>query len=157
MHPEPEEPTARTSAESPTVRNMEIAQAIERLETLHRAVLCTQRQDGSPQMSPVVCAVDEDNYLVVSTRETAMKTKHLRRDPRVALCVFSDGFFGPWLQVEGTAEIVPLPEAMEGLVAYYRKLSGEHSNWDEYRQAMISERRVLVRITIERAGPDIQG
>ncbi|MGO9558865.1 MAG: PPOX class F420-dependent oxidoreductase [Acidimicrobiales bacterium] len=136
---------------------MEIAQAIERLETLHRAVLCTRRHDGSPQMSPVVCVLDEDNRLVVSTRETAMKAKHLRRDPRVALCVFSDGFFGPWLQVEGRAEIVSLPEAMDGLVAYYRRLSGEHSDWDEYRAAMTTERRVLVRITIERAGPDIQG
>ncbi len=86
-----------------------------------------------------------------------MKAKHLRRDPRVALCVFSDGFFGPWLQVEGRAEIVSLPEAMDGLVAYYRRLSGEHSDWDEYRAAMTTERRVLVRITIERAGPDIQG
>ncbi|MGO9196679.1 MAG: PPOX class F420-dependent oxidoreductase [Acidimicrobiales bacterium] len=136
---------------------MEIAQAIERLETLHRAVLCTRRQDGSPQMSPVVCALDGDGRLVVSTRETAMKAKYLRRDPRVALCVFSDGFFGAWLQVEGTAEIVSLPEAMEGLVAYYRALSGEHPNWDEYRQAMIDEKRVLVRVTIERAGPDVQG
>ena len=86
-----------------------------------------------------------------------MKTRQLRRDPRVALCVFSDAFYGEWLQIEGTAEIVPLPEAMEGLVSYYRSLSGEHPDWDEYRQAMVDERRVLLRIDVDRAGPDRQG
>ena len=136
---------------------MDIDAALDKLGTLHRAVICTRRADGSPQMSPVVCAVDADRRVVVSTRETAMKTQQLRRDPRVALCVFSDAFYGEWLQIEGTAEIVPLPEAMEGLVSYYRSLSGEHPNWDEYRQAMVDERRVLLRIDVDRAGPDRQG
>jgi PPOX class probable F420-dependent enzyme len=93
----------------------------------------------------------------VSTREAAMKVANLRRDPRVSLCVLNDGFFGDWIQVDGTATIVSLPEAMELLVEYYRSLSGEHPDWDEYRAAMERDRRVLVRIDIERAGPDRSG
>jgi PPOX class probable F420-dependent enzyme len=93
----------------------------------------------------------------VSTRETAVKVKNLRRDPRASLCVLNDRFFGEWIQVDGTAEIVSLPEAMELLVEYYRTLAGEHPDWDEYRASMERERRVLVRIQIDRAGPDRSG
>ncbi len=123
----------------------------------HRAVVSTRRADGQPQLSPVVCGVDADGMITVSTRETAMKVKNLRRDPRVSLCVLNDGFFGDWIQVDGTADIVSLPEAMELLVEYYRSLSGEHPDWDEYRAAMERDQRVLVRIDIERAGPDRSG
>jgi PPOX class probable F420-dependent enzyme len=123
----------------------------------HRAVLCTNRADGSPQLSPILCTVDAEGYVLVSTRETAMKTKNLQRDPHVSLCVVSDGFFGEWIQVDGTADIVSLPDAMEMLVDYYRSISGEHSDWDEYRAAMEHERRVVARIAIERAGPDRAG
>ena len=119
--------------------------------------MLTYRSDRSPQMSPVACNVDADGRIVVSTRETAMKTAHLRRDPHVALCVLSDGFFGEWVQVEGTAEIVHLPEAMEGLVDYYRRVAGEHPDWDDYRAAMERERRVLVRVTVTRSGPNRSG
>lgn len=136
---------------------MEMSEALLKLETLHRAVLGTCRRDGSPQLSPVVCALAEDQRLVVSSRETAMKVHNLRRDPRAVLCVFSDGFYGPWIQVEGRAEIVSLPAAMEGLVSYYRSISGEHPDWEEYRQAMVDEKRVLIRITLEKAGPDRAG
>ncbi len=83
--------------------------------------------------------------------------KNLRRDPQCSLCVFTDAFFGEWIQIDGTAEIVSLPEAMELLVDYYRRLAGEHDDWDEYREAMRSEERVLVRIPIEQAGPDRSG
>jgi len=123
----------------------------------HRAVLATKRADGRPQMSPVVAAVDGAGKIVISTRETAIKTRNLRRDPHASLCVMNDGFFGPWVQIEGATEIVPLPEAMEGLVDYYRAVAGEHSDWDDYRRSMEQERRVLLRITIERAGPDHAG
>ncbi|MHB1988707.1 MAG: PPOX class F420-dependent oxidoreductase [Acidimicrobiales bacterium] len=136
---------------------MEIEEARRALESVHRAVLYTRRRDGSPQLSPVVCALDGERRLVVSSRETAMKVRNLRRDPHLALCVFGDNFFGPWLQVEGSAEIMALPEAMNGLIDYYRSLSGEHPDWDAYQQAMIDERRVLLRIEIERAGPDHHG
>ena len=95
--------------------------------------------------------------VVVSTRETAMKAKHLQRDPHVAICVITAGFFGEWVQVEGNAEIVHLPEAMDGLIDYYRNISGEHPDWDDYRAAMQREKRVLVKVTIERAGPSKSG
>lgn len=86
-----------------------------------------------------------------------MKTKNLRRDPRASVCVMTEGFYGPWVLVEGRAAVVPLPEAMEGLVDYYRRVAGEHPDWDEYRAAMEKERRVFIRITIDRAGPDKSG
>jgi PPOX class probable F420-dependent enzyme len=136
---------------------MNVEQALEFVRANHRAVMMTNRSDGRPQLSPIVCNVDADGRVVVSTRETALKTKNLRRDPRVSLCVVSDGFYGDWVQVDGTAEIVPLPEAMEPLVDYYRSISGEHPDWDEYRNAMERERRVIVRITVGRAGPDRSG
>ncbi len=123
----------------------------------HRGVLATFRRDQRPQLSPVACGIDADGCVVVSSRETAIKVKNLRRDSRASVCVFNDGFFGEWLQVEGTAEIVSLPEAMDGLVDYYRNAVGEHPDWDDYRAAMEKDRRVLIRIAIERAGPDHSG
>jgi PPOX class probable F420-dependent enzyme len=136
---------------------VEPAQAWEFLRGNHRAVLATSRSDGRPQLSPVTCGVDGTGRVLISTRETAVKTRNLRRDPRASLCVFTDRFFGPWVQVEGEAEIVSLPAAMEGLVEYYRLVGGEHPDWDEYRAAMTTERRCLLRIEITRAGPDISG
>jgi PPOX class probable F420-dependent enzyme len=127
------------------------------LRAHHRAVLATFRGDGRPQLSPVTCAVDAEGRVLISTREPAIKTRNLRRDPRASLCVFTDGFFGEWVQVDGEAEIISLPEAMDLLVDYYRRAAGEHENWDEYRAAMTRDRRVIVRITITRAGPDVSG
>jgi PPOX class probable F420-dependent enzyme len=95
--------------------------------------------------------------VVVSSRETAMKTKNLRRDPRASVLVLSENWYGQWVQVDGRAAIVSLPEAMEGLVEYYRRVAGEHENWDEYRAAMEKERRVLIRISVDRAGPNQSG
>jgi len=123
----------------------------------HRAVLATSRSDGRPQLSPVTVGVAGDGRVLVSTRETAIKTKNLARDPRASLCVMTDRFFGEWLQAEGTAEIIRLPEAMEMLVDYYRRIAGEHPDWEDYRQAMRRDRRVIVAITLTRAGPDLSG
>ncbi len=136
---------------------MDLDEARTFLRVHHRAVLVTRRANGDPQLSPVVCAINADGMVAVSTREAAMKVKNLRRDPRVSLCVLNDGFFGDWIQVDGTATILSLPEAMEPLVEYYRSLAGEHPDWDDYRAAMARDRRVLVRIDIERAGPDRSG
>ena len=119
----------------------------------HRAVLITRRSDGGLQTSPVLVGVDGEAKVVISTREGADKTRNLRRDPTAVLCVLSDAFFGPWIRIEGTAQIVSLPEAMAGLVDYYRGISGEHPDWDDYRRAMAQERRVLVRVSIDTAGP----
>jgi PPOX class probable F420-dependent enzyme len=136
---------------------VDTAQALDFIRANHHGVMATRRADGLPAMSPIACDVDGDGRVVVSTRETAMKVKHIARDPHVAICVLNDGFFGEWVQIEGDAEIVHLPEAMDGLVDYYRRVAGEHPDWDEYRAAMESERRVLVRITVNRAGPNRQG
>jgi PPOX class probable F420-dependent enzyme len=136
---------------------MDIEQARAFVRENHRAVMATRRASSDPQLSPVLCSVDAEGRVCVSTRETALKVKNLRRDPRVSLCVLNDGFFGEWVQIDGTAEIVSLPEAMDLLVEYYRSLAGEHPDWDEYRAAMERESRVLVRIGIQRAGPDRSG
>lgn len=121
------------------------------------AVLAATRKDGAPQLSPVAATVDGEGRVVVSSRETAYKVKNLRRDPRAWLCVFPDGFYGAWVQVEGAVEVVSLPEAMEPLVDYYRAVSGEHPDWAEYREAMRTEQRCLIRVTLTRAGPDVAG
>jgi PPOX class probable F420-dependent enzyme len=124
----------------------------------HRAVLATRRRDGTPQMSIVACNVDGDGKVVISTRESAVKTKNVRRDPHASVCILpDDGWSGAWIQVDGTVEVLSLPEAMEPLVDYYRTTAGEHPDWDDYRAAMERERRVLLRLTIERAGPDVAG
>jgi PPOX class probable F420-dependent enzyme len=127
------------------------------LRTNHNAVLATFRRDGRPQLSPVGAGIDDEGRVEISSRTTAMKVKNLRRDPRISLCLLNPGFYGDWGQVEGTAEIVDQPEALELLVGYYRRIAGEHPDWDEYRQAMIDEKRVLVRFVIDRAGPTVEG
>ena len=131
--------------------------ALEFVRTQHHAVLSTLKGDGTPQLSPVTVGVDDTGHVVISTRQTAYKVRHVRRDPRVWLCVLPDRFFGQWVQIEGTAEVVELPEAMDGLVDYYRRISGEHPDWDEYRAAMESEQRVLLRIAITKTGPSVSG
>lgn len=136
---------------------MEIDKAREFLRQHHRAVLMTYRQDGRPQMSPILVGVNDEGQAIVSTRETAYKVKNLRRDNRASICVFTDEFFGEWIQIEGTAHILSLPEALEPLVDYYRRVVGEHPDWEEYREAMVDEQRVLLQIAIEHAGPDKYG
>ncbi len=128
-------------------------EAREFVASNHRAVLVTRRSSGGLQTSPVLVGVDDEGNVVISTREAAYKTRNLRRDPTVVLCVLSDDFFGRWMQVEGTAQIVSLPEAMDGLVDYYRRISGEHPDWDDYRRAMQDQHRVLVRVSIDAVGP----
>jgi len=135
--------------------DLDAARAV--LAEQHHAVLATLRADGTPQMSPVLAALDDQGRVVVSTRESAVKVRNLRRTPRAWLCVLPDDFFGRWIQVGGRVRIVQLPEAMEGLVDHYRRISGEHPNWDEYRAAMQRERRVLLQIELTSAGPDQAG
>jgi PPOX class probable F420-dependent enzyme len=127
------------------------------LRTNHGGVLATFRRDGRPQLSPVTVGVDDAGRVEISSRETAIKVKNLRRDPRISMCLLNPGFYGDWGQVEGTAEIVDQPEALDLLVGYYRRIAGEHPDWDEYRQAMIDQKRVLVRFVIDRAGPTVEG
>ncbi|WP_113704569.1 PPOX class F420-dependent oxidoreductase [Nonomuraea lactucae] len=136
---------------------MDLDKARDFLHRNHRAVLLTRHADGRPQLSPVLVGVDAEGRIVISSRETAVKTRNARRDPRVSICAFTDAFFGGWVQVDGTAEIISLPDAMDHLISYYRDVSGEHQDWDDYRAAMIRDRRVVLRVTPERAGPDFHG
>ena len=137
---------------------MDLDEARRFLGAHHRAVVATRRQDGRPQLSPVVVALDGEGRATISSREPAYKTRNVRRDPRVSICVLPDGFFGePWIQVDGTADVQSLPDALEPLVEYYRTLSGEHPDWDDYRAAMVRDQRCLIRVTLERAGPDRSG
>ena len=136
---------------------MDLDQARAFVRDNDHAVLATLRKDGTPQMSPINVAVDDGGAFVISSRETAYKVKNLRREPRAWLCVLPDGFYGQWVFVEGTVEIVSLPEAMEPLVDYYRRLSGEHPDWEDYRAAMVRDARCVIRISATRAGPDREG
>ncbi len=136
---------------------MNVEAALEFIRSQHHAVLGTLKADGTPQLSPVTVGVDSGGRVVISTRQTAYKVRNIRRDRRVWLCVLPDGFFGQWAQIEGTAEILALPEAMEPLVEYYRRISGEHPDWDDYRATMERDKRVLLRITVTKAGPSVSG
>jgi PPOX class probable F420-dependent enzyme len=135
---------------------VDLSEAMAFLEENHRAVLATHRDVGL-QTSPVLVGLDDERRAVISSRETAYKTKNLKQDPRATLCVMNDRFFGEWIQIDGRAQVISLPDAMDGLIAYYRRIAGEHPDWDDYRAAMQRERRVLLRIEIEHAGPDRSG
>jgi len=131
---------------------VELEQARDFVRRNSRAVVGTYRRDGRAQLTPVLTGVDDDGLLEISSREGTAKVRNLRRDPRVSLCVFTDRFFARWVQVDGSATILSLPEAMEPLVAYYRRVAGrEHPDWDDYRRAMDRDRRCLIKVTIERA------
>jgi PPOX class probable F420-dependent enzyme len=137
---------------------VEISEAVEFVRRNHQGVLAVTRSDGKTQMSPVSGTVDGDGLVVVSSRETAYKVRNLRARPYAAYCGFTAQFMGaPWVQVEGPVRIIALPEAMERLVDYYRSISGEHPDWDDYRAAMERDQRVLIAITPERVGPSVQG
>jgi PPOX class probable F420-dependent enzyme len=130
---------------------------LEFIRPRHHAILMTTRRDGRPQASPNTMGVDAEGRIVISTYPERAKAYNVRRDPRVSVCVLSDDFGGAWVQVDGTAEVLDLPEALEPLVDYFRCISGEHSDWDEYRQAMRDQGKSLIRITIERWGPIATG
>ena len=132
-------------------------QAREFVANNHWAVMITRRSAGGLQTSPVTVGIDSDGKAVISSRETAYKVRNLRRHPTATLCVFTDTFFGPWIQLDGTTEIVPLPQAMDGLIDYYRRISGEHPDWDDYRRVMVEQQRVLIRLTIDNVGPTHAG
>jgi PPOX class probable F420-dependent enzyme len=140
-----------------TADAVDAAQLIEFLRPRHRAVVVTRRKDGSPQMSPVSYGVDVEGRIVISTYPQRAKIRNARRDPRASVCVLSDDWNDPYVQVDGTAEVLDLPEALEPLVEYFRVISGEHPDWDEYREAMRRQGKCLLRITPERWGPVATG
>jgi PPOX class probable F420-dependent enzyme len=144
----------RTIATNTTV---DLDGLLEFVKPRHRMVLITQRSDGSPQASPVTGGVDDSGRLVIASYPERAKSKNARRRPEVSVVVLSDDFNGAWVQVDGTCEVLDVPEALEGFVEYFRNISGEHSDWDEYRQAMIDQGKCLLRITPTRWGPVATG
>ena len=127
------------------------------LRTRHRAVLVTRRASGGLQSSPVTCGLDEQVRLVAATYPQRAKVRNIRREPAVSACVLSDDWNGPYVHLDGTAEIVDLPEAVEPLVEYFRSVAGEHPDWDEYREAMVRQGKCLIRVTIDAWGPIATG
>ncbi|MET8693718.1 PPOX class F420-dependent oxidoreductase [Streptomyces bauhiniae] len=123
----------------------------------HRAILLTRRSDGSPQGSPLTCGVDDSGRIVASTYPERAKTRNAKRDERVSLIVLSDEWNGPWVQIDGTAEVLDAPDSVEPLVEYYRNIAGEHPDWDEYRTAMAEQGKSIIRVTPERWGPVATG
>ena len=117
----------------------------------------TRRADGMPQLSPVTCGLDPEGRIVIATYPQRAKVHNIRRDERVSICVQSDEWNGEYVQVDGRAEVIDLPEALEPLVEYFRGISGEHSDWDEYRAAMTRQGKCIIRIEIDRWGPIATG
>ena len=145
---------------SPTVardRRVNRDELLAFIRPRHHGILSTVRRDGSPQLSPVTIGVDAAGRIVVSTYPERAKAGNARRDGRASVCVLSDEFGGEWVQVSGHVEVVDMPEAVEALVEYYRCISGEHPDWDEYRVAMVRQGKVLLRIRIETWGPVSRG
>jgi PPOX class probable F420-dependent enzyme len=130
---------------------------LEFVRPRHNVTLMTTRRDGRPQVSPVTAGVDEQGRIVVSTYPQRAKVANLRRDPSVTMLIHSDDWNGPYVQVDGTAEVIDQPDAVEPLVDYFRSISGEHPDWDEYRQAMRDQGKSLLRVTIESWGPIATG
>jgi PPOX class probable F420-dependent enzyme len=123
----------------------------------HQMVLTTFRVDGSLQSSPVTGGVDDAGRIVIASYPQRAKAANIRRDPRASVTVLSDEFNGPYVQVDGAAEVIDLPDAVEPLVDYFRTIAGEHSDWDEYRQAMVDQGKCLIRVTPVRWGPVATG
>ena len=125
----------------------------------HHTILVTRRRDGSPQLSPVTGGVDENGRIVVSSYPERAKVANLRRDGSCSVLVLSDDFGGAWVQVDGTAEVLDMPDraAEDALVEYFRCISGEHPDWEEYRRAMREQGKSLIRVTPARWGPVATG
>jgi PPOX class probable F420-dependent enzyme len=140
-----------------TVDRVDRDALLEFLRPRHQAVLLTRRRDGGAQLSPVTCGVDGEGRIVVSTYPQRAKVANARRDPSVSMCVLSADFDGPWVQVDGQAEVLDLPEALDPLVEYFRSISGEHPDWEEYRRAMTRQGKSLLRVTITGWGPIATG
>ena len=140
-----------------TADAVDAARLLEFIRPRHRAIVVTRRKDGSPQMSPVSYGVDVEGRIVIATYPQRAKIRNARRDPQVSVCVLSDDWNGAWVQIDGTVEVLDLPEALEPLVEYFRVIAGEHSDWDDYRAAMQRQGKSLLRVTPVRWGPVATG
>jgi PPOX class probable F420-dependent enzyme len=140
-----------------TTTSVERDELLEFLRPRHRVVLLTTRADGTVQGSPVTSGIDAEGRIVISTYPERAKATNVARTPKASVVVLSDEFNGAWVQVDGDAELITLPDALEPLVEYFRSISGEHSDWDEYREAMTKQGKALIRITPTRWSPIATG
>jgi PPOX class probable F420-dependent enzyme len=140
-----------------TTTTVDLEGLLEFVRPRHHLVLITRRRDGSPQVSPVTGGVDDSGRIVISTYPERAKTANARRDPEVSVLVLSDDFGDAWVQVDGTCEVIDAPDSVEALVEYFRNISGEHPDWDEYRRAMVEQGKSILRITPTRWGPIATG
>lgn len=140
-----------------TAEKAELPELLDFVRRRHRMVLTTFRRDGSPQSSPVTGGVDAAGRLVIASYPRRAKSVNILRRPTVSVVVLSDDFSGPYVQVDGDAEVIDLPDAVEPLVDYYRAVAGEHPDWNDYRRAMIDQGKCLIRITPHRWGPVATG
>ena len=133
---------------------MEIADAQKFIKDNHRACIAVRQKDGWPQMTLVTPGIDAEGRVILTSRGTTYKVKHIRREPKVSMLIFGEQFSGSkFVQIHGTAEVVDLPQAMDGLIDWYKTVRGEHKNWQDYKQQVADEKRVLIRINIEKVGP----
>jgi PPOX class probable F420-dependent enzyme len=140
-----------------TNTSVSLEELLEFVRPRHRMLVATTRADARPQMSPVSGGVDPQGRIVIASYPQRAKTRNAERDVRASVVVLSDDWNGPWMQVDGDAEVLHMPEAADGLVEYYRSIAGEHPNWDEYAQAMVIQNKSLIRITPTRWGPIATG
>ncbi|MFI1394636.1 PPOX class F420-dependent oxidoreductase [Streptomyces sp. NPDC020681] len=136
---------------------VELDELLSFVRPRHRAILLTRRADGTPQGSPLTCGVDDSGRIVVSTYPERAKTRNAKRDPHVSVIVLSDDWDGPWVQIDGEAEVLDAPESVEPLVEYFRNIRGEHPDWAEYREAMLKQGKSIIRVTPVRWGPVATG
>jgi PPOX class probable F420-dependent enzyme len=133
---------------------VDIPDAQRFLQQNHRACIAVRQKDGWPQMTFVSPGIDAEGRVIITSRSRTYKVKHLRRDPRVSLLVFGEQYSGSkFVQIHGRAEIIELPDAMDTLVYWYKQVRGEHKSWDDYKRQMADEKRVIIRVTIEKVGP----
>lgn len=140
-----------------TNRYVERAELEDFVRPRHHGVLITARSNGRPQTSLVTMGLDTDGRVVISSYPERAKVRNFRRNAMTSLAVMSDDFGGEWVHLDGTSEIIDLPDAVEPLVEYFRVISGEHPDWDEYREAMTAQGKCLIRMTIETWGPISKG
>lgn len=140
-----------------TNTTVELDELLEFVRPRHRAILLTTRADGIPQGSPLTCGVDDSGRIVISTYPERAKSRNAKRNPQVSVIVLSDDWDGPWVQIDGTAEVIDSPESVEPLVEYFRNIAGEHPDWDEYREAMVKQGKSIIRVRPERWGPVAKG
>jgi PPOX class probable F420-dependent enzyme len=123
----------------------------------HRWVLATTRADGRPQLSLVTGGITAGGVLAISTYPERKKTGNVRRNAAVSVLVMGDEFNSAWCQIDGEARVLDMPEAVDGLVEYYRCISGEHPDWDEYRRAMAEQGKSVILVEPTRWGPVSRG